>query len=628
LQLSAKLNSDNISSSGNFTGNYGGFNTYPNGYGAPGLSTASTGNLDFTRDLTKTLKLHIEYRFNNSVNDNNSTTRVQQDVTDTIFNTLSESLQHQRSNDQNFHAETEWKPDSLTSVRYNPDMEYIYHDNINSSNSTESNTYVPLLNTTLNSDHGSSNEFQYTHNLSYYRKLNKKGASITISNSLSFHPENTIDFNNQDLLSFVAVLPSDTLRRSAKNTNGDASEVLSAAYHYPITRKLSADVVLVGLHDQNKGDLLTYDEDLKTGLYDILIPDQSSDLIRTLWAENLTPQLTYNFTDNISLKAGVTGQTQQIGNHFNSYTNDLDQNFYYLFPSGEIHVNDFTLSYSESVQQPSINNLQPVTIVYSPLYTFIGNPNLKPTYYHNINFEYRNNKYQQGLLIYVNSHIVLENNTIVNEQSINAEGATVATPINRNGRFTAYLNGYVNKRFKKHGKWLLSADVNYNLSAGHNFFIVNQQNGYQNTQNIILRPQLYLSWNDLISFEPSYTINFATTQYQLVNYPNTSYTMQGAGMAADISLPESFRWRASYNYNYNPLVAPGFERSSNLLNFLVTKRIQKGGKGEIGLICYDILNQNVSASHYVIDNTINDVQNQVLRRYVLLTYTYHFSKFK
>ena len=628
LQLSAKLNSDNISSSGSFSGNYGGFNTYPNGFGAAGLSTASTGNVNFTKDITKTLKLHIEYRFNNSINDNNSTTRKQQDVTDTIFNTLSTNLQHQRSNSQNFHAETEWKPDSLTIIKYYPDMEYDYHDNINSSNSTESNTYLPLLNTTVNSDHGSSNEFQYTHNLSYYRKLTTKGASITISNNLDFHPQNGIDFNNQDLLSFVAALPSDTLRRSAKNSNGDASELLSAAYHYPITKKLSADVVLIGVHDQNKGDLLTYNEDLKTGLYDILIPDQSSDLIRTLWGESLMPQLTYNFTDNIYLKAGLTGQTQQIGNHFNSYTNDLDQNFYYLLPSGEIHVNDFTLSYGESVQQPSINNLQPITIVYSPLYTFIGNPNLKPTYFHNINFEYRKNKYESGLNIYVASHIVLENNTIVNEQSINAEGATVTTPINRNGRFTAYLNGYFNKRFKKHGKWELDITANYNASAGHNFFIVNQQNGYQNTQNIIFKPQLDLTWNDLITFEPSYSINYATTQYQLVNYPNTSYTMQGAGMAVDISLPESFHWRASYDYNYNPLVAPGFERSSNLLNFLLTKRIQKGGKGEIGLICYDILNQNVNSVHYVVANTINDIQNQVLKRYVLLTYTYHFSKFK
>ena len=169
---------------------------------------------------------------------------------------------------------------------------------------------------------------------------------------------------------------------------------------------------------------------------------------------------------------------------------------------------------------------------------------------------------------------------------------------------------------------------NLSVADGHNFFIVNGQNGYQNTQNIIFKPQLELEWNDVVLLEPSYNINYAITKYQLVNYPNTSYTTQGAGIVADVSLPENFRWRASYNYNYNPLVAPGFQRSTNLLDFSVTKRIQKGGKGEIGLIGYDMLNQNVSSRHYVIANSIYDMQNQILKRYVLLTYTYHFSKFK
>ncbi|MDR3695232.1 TonB-dependent receptor [Mucilaginibacter sp.] len=626
MQFSARLGADNLSNTGFFTGNYGGFNTFQFGNG--GLNKTNSGNLDFTKDITKKLKLHIEYRFSNTISDNTTHSRTQQNISDTIFNTLTENIQHRRANEQTLHAETEWKPDSLTIVRYVPDMEYSYNNSTSSTGGIKSNTLFPLLNTDTSSSHGSSSSFQYQHSLSYYRKLNKKGASITIGNSVGIHPENSLDFNTDNLISYVAALASDTLRRSAKNTSNDISAGLNVAYHYPITKKLSGDIVLIGLHDQNKGDLLTYDEDLKTGLYTIFLPNQSSNLIRNLWGESVMPQFTYNFTYNISIKAGVTGLGQQIGNHFNSYTNDLNQNFFYTLPSAEVHIKDFTLSYSESVQQPSINNLQPITIVYSPLYTFIGNPELKPTYFNNINFDYRKYNYQTHLNININSHIVIEKNTIVNEQTISPEGANITTPINRNGRFTAYLNGNFSKQFKKRNKWQLMIVSDLSVTAGHNFFIVNGQNGYQNTQNIIFRPQLSLDWNDVVSLQPSYNINYAITKYQLVNYPNTSFTTQGAGMAADVSLPVNFRWRVSYNYNYNPLVAPGFQRSSNLLDLSVSKRIQKDGKGEIGLICYDMLNQNVSTSHYVVANSINDVQNQVLKRYVLLTYTYHFNKFK
>ena len=156
--------------------------------------------------------------------------------------------------------------------------------------------------------------------------------------------------------------------------------------------------------------------------------------------ESLTPQLTYNFTDNIYLKAGLVAMSQQIGNHFSSSVSDLNQNFFYLFPSAEVHIKSFSAGYSESVQQPSINNLQPITIVYDPLHTFTGNPLLKPTYFHNINFDYRKYDYQSGLNLNFNTRIIIEKNTVVSEQTISAEGATITTPINRNGRFSAYLN--------------------------------------------------------------------------------------------------------------------------------------------------------------------------------------------
>lgn len=626
FQLSGRVGIDNLSNTGNFIGNSGGFSTWT--FPSNGIRKSNVGNLDITKDLSKKLKLHVEYRFSNNTNDDNSTSKVQQNISDTIINTLSENIRHQKTNNQTLNAETEWKPDSVTIIKYNPDIDYNYDNSQNSSRSIKSNNFIPLLNTIVSSDHGRNTSFQYHHNLNYYHKLNKKGASIIIANSIGIQPQNSMSFNANDLISYIVSVPSDTLRRSSKNTNHDISEGLNTIYHYPITKKLSADLILVGVHDRNRGELLTYDEDFRTGLYNIFLPDQSSNLIRNLWGESVTPQLTYNFNDNFYLKAGLNAMSQQIGNHFNSYTNDLNQNFFYLFPSAEIHVKAFSLNYGESVQQPSINNLQPITIVYSPLYTFIGNPKLKPTYLHNIGFDYRKYNYQSGLNFNVNSRVIIETNTIVTEQTINAGGGTVNTPINRNGRFSAYLNGNFGKNFKKRKKWQFYIGTGINASAAHNFFIVNQQNGYQNTQTIQLNQVINIEYNDLVSFEPLYGINYTTSQYRLVTYPNTKFITQNAGMRVDISLPENFRWKIDYTYKYNPLVAPGFQRNTNLLNFSVSKRIQEKGRGEIGLVCYDLLNQNVSLQHSVYGNSITDIQSQVLKRYLLLTYTYHFKKFK
>ena len=70
LQLSAKLGSDNLSNTGFFSGNYGGFTNMNFGYTNTPLSKQTDGNFDFTEDITKKLKLHVEYRFNNRIKDN------------------------------------------------------------------------------------------------------------------------------------------------------------------------------------------------------------------------------------------------------------------------------------------------------------------------------------------------------------------------------------------------------------------------------------------------------------------------------------------------------------------------------------------------------------------------------
>ncbi len=625
LQISARVNTDNLNNTNSFAEGIGGLNGRL--FGSTGLSKATNGNFDLTKDISKKFKLHVEYRFSNRINDNSSDSRVQQNIRDTVFNTLTQNQQHQTTNSQNFHAETEWHPDTLTIIKFVPDIGYDYSANNSQGTGVSSNTWVPLLNTTVNNENGSNNAFSYQHNLSYYRKLNKKGASLTLANSIGVHTGDSRDITYNGLVSYVAALQSDTLRRLAKNSTNDVSGVLNVAYHYPITKKLSLDMVVIALHDQNKGERLTYDEDLKTGLYTLFLQNQSNDLVRSLWGENATPQLTYNFAGDISIRAGITAQTQQIENHFNSYTADLNQNFFYLLPSAQLHVKGFTVSYGEQVVQPSINDLQPITIVYSPLYTFTGNPNLKPSYLHHLNFSYQHFN-MAGINTFLYSNVTIEKNTVVNDETISAGGATTTTPINRNGRFNVDFSANLNRNFKTEGKWQFNIQTAISASAAHNFFIVNGQNGYQNTQSMMINPNVNITWNDLVTFTPSYRLSYIITQYQFVNYPRNNYVSQRTGLLVDISLPENFRWRADYSYNYDPAVAPGFKRSANLLDFSVSKRIQKDGKGEIGLTCFDLLNQNVSQAHRVAANTITDMQNLVMKRYLLVTYTYHFKKFK
>ncbi|MFI5160079.1 MAG: outer membrane beta-barrel protein, partial [Sphingobacteriales bacterium] len=622
FQLSAHAGSDNLSGTRLFLQD---MHMPVGSSGGGGTTEANIANINFNDKIGKNLKLNLEYELNDRISTSQQSSQQQQFIGDTTFNTVSGSNRHNHQHDQGLHIKADWTPDTLTTIKFYPNMNYSYNGSNNNGTSNASTNFVDPLNQNISTDHSTDHSFQYDHTLSYYRRLNKKGASFNISNGLSIHPDRSIDYNFNNLISYSTALPSDTISRSSRNTNTDYSASLSAGYHDPLTKKLSLDVAVIGYHDRNEGDLLTYDEDFKTGLYSIFNAEQSSDLVRYVWQQTLHPDLTYNFSDKVSLKAGFEGQLQQIDNHFSNTIKDLNQHFAYLLPAAELHISSLNLNYSEDIRQPGINQLQPITITYSPLYTFIGNPDLKPTRLHNVGLNFNHFYPESQMFIGIFGRVTVETNTILNEKTVDAEGATITTPINRNGRFTTSLNGFWNKSFKKQGDWGFSLSSNAYFITGHNFFEVNGKDGYQNTTAIIFTQQVSANWKEIIEIKPSYSINSAITKYQLVNYNPSSYTSQTATLSGDLFLPKKFVWSVDYAYKYNPLVEQGFQRSSNILGLSVARHIQEKDKGEFRLTCYDIFNQGVSSYHYASENTINDSQTLLLRRYFLLSYTYRFT---
>jgi hypothetical protein len=626
LQIGVNASSDNLSRTDAFGS---GQQTNPQfNRGASSIMRNDNANISFNNKWGKTLKLNGFYSYNNGIVDNQTTTQRQQFIADTTFKTNSMNKQQNGGSYQAVNFRLEWDPDTINSIKYSPQFSYSNNNTKSTGNSFSSNNFVPLINTNVSNNHGNGNSVNFQHDFRYYRKLNKDGASFSLTNVISIRPNNNNSYSANDLISYIAAIPSDTLRRLSKTTNHDVSGNVSASIHYPFTKKFSADVSFSGLHDRNGGDLFTYDQDFKTGLYTILLTDQSSNLIRDEWQQTANPLLTYKFTDKISFKAGFAAQFQQIGNHFNSYSNDLNQHFSYILPSAELHVDKLTLSYGNDVRQPSISDLQPVTIVYTPLYTFIGNPNLKPTRLHNFMLNYFNYQSQEQTFINAFARATVETNSVLRERTVNADGAEITSPINRNGRFTASINGSAGKTFKKINKWLIRTSTSIGGNFNHNFFEVNQQEGYQNTTSVNLNQEFTANYNDVLDIVSSYQVNYALTKYQQVDFAGTNYTTQAANLAVYVFLPEKYTWGTNYSYKYNPLVAQGFQRNSNILSLSLARKIQDKDKGEIRISCYDLLNQAVSAYHYASENTITDTQNQVLKRYFLLSYSYRFNDIK
>jgi len=598
------------------------------GFGpSSGITQNSNAGVNINDNFGKTLKLNLVYNYASSNYKNQQVANTVQFLSDTTLTRNSTYQSRSTNNNQSINADVEWNPNDTTKLRYTPQFSFGTNNSTNTSQGISYNNFTPLLSKSNNNDNSNGNNTTYSHSLYFYHSFAKKGESISITNNVQIIPNTSSNISADDLLSYTAALNSDTLNRLANNKNITNAIDLSADYNYPLSKKIVAGIAVDGKHNNTGAELFTYDQDLKTGLYDIFLPSQSSNLTRNEWLEDAHPQLIY-MDKGININIGFIAQTQQINNQFNSAAPDLDQHFSYLFPALSINIKSFGFSYTEDVRQPSINQLQPITLVYSPLYSTTGNPDLKPTRVRTFGINYNTYSDQSGLSIGLFGRVAFESNSITQETTVSAGGAQTSMPVNKNGRFTTFLSGSASKDFKKAGKWKIRETTTINGSAGRNFFEVNQQQGYQDTYALPLTQTVVFNYDDVIDFEPSYYIKPAITHYELVKYPSVSYVQQTISLPIDVQWPKRINWSINYTHMYNPLVAQGFQRQSNLLSLSIARAFMQKDKGEIRLTCYDLLNQSVSSYHYASANTINDIQNEALRRYFLFTYSYRFSKTK
>ncbi len=272
------------------------------------------------------------------------------------------------------------------------------------------NNFVPLLSKTTDAGNSDGHTVEYDHNLNYYHSFLKKGESVSVTSTISVNPSHTANVSDDRLLSFTPGLTSDTLARIANSHNTNFSTNLSADYNYPLSKTLTAGINIASQYSNSGSDLFTYQLDPRTGVYDLFLPSQSSDLTRGAWQQDIHPQLIYR-KNSININIGFVAESQQIDNRFNQAITDLNQHFNYFFSNISLGLGKINFGYTETVSQPSINDLLPTTIVYDQLNSFEGNPDLHPTRLRNFTVLY-NQFNPQGIFIFLSARVTMESNSI------------------------------------------------------------------------------------------------------------------------------------------------------------------------------------------------------------------------
>lgn len=287
------------------------------------------------------------------------------------------------------------------------------------------------------------------------------------------------------------------------------------------------------------------------------------------------------------------------------------------------------INYRGRSSQPSMSQLQPVADMSDPLNIVQGNPNLAPSFTHNINANFRdfNMEAQRSIMVALGGSAT--QNSIVSRTSFDpTTGGKYTTYENVNGVWR--INGFTMVSFPfKNKLWTFNNHFggNYNQDVGFN-------NGKRNTAR-----NLNIFESPGIAFRPDYLELEVRPTYNL-QYTDNSL-QQGANIGANKVVHGfggrfSGTWNAPFglilNTDLNYTATRGYSDGYNTNEWMWNASISYTALPQKNLIFtlegHDLLQQRKNVQRSVTANYIQDGLYNSLTRYVMLTVSYKINTLK
>jgi hypothetical protein len=463
-------------------------------------------------------------------------------------------------------------------------------------------------------------------NLHYQKKFKKKGRSILSNIAFAYvDQKNTYDnYSNTNLYNNNGILTQiDTLNQNQRSTSGKQVYGAQVSYVEPIgndnflTFKFMAGF---SSEDNNRKafDLFEESETSNDSLTDFYQKYYNFQEFRTQFKREV---------DKISFRVAAGITRSALEGILSSSSIVLRQEYYY--PIGNLRFKykitknkSVSISYRSRISEPRLDQLQPMVNNQNPLSLSLGNPNLIPTYNHNVWLGYNLWDQLTFTSVYVNGYFNITQNPIINSRMIDENFRTIYQPINGDLSFSggAYL-GY-NGEIKKLIKISLRGGASINQSP----VLLNGIASTQLTHNY----NVYLSIGNKkkkvfdLSASASVTVGnsiFSNNSSLNVTYVNHSYTAKARVIIAK-------KWTISTDFNCQFYTNVGYEEAITIpiWSAKVSRTFFKGDQLKIELVAKNLLNEAFQFNRYTWGDSVSERQTNMLGRYFMVVVAYKINK--
>ncbi len=645
MRLSVLASSNNINSSGfsfdevfdmmgrnarsiNFNSN-GSFGINGVSYGSSGgITKSETAGFNYTNEWKNDIELNGDYFFGR--NDTESRTKIEREniLPDSRYfvNSLSESNLENDSHRANVRFEVEF--DTLTRLSINPRFNANLGTSIRSREEETLDSNKELQNSTATSEKEDLESVNFSNNVDFIRRFGSRGSYL----QLEFNHSHDQQKNDNYYTSESLFVTDSGENREFQDQYIDEDRTENTIETEIAKRSVLADKLFLDV----KYELATSNSTNTRNVYDAdngAFTDLNEALSNSFEVHSYihTPNAGINYEGEkwrVESEIGLLSTTLKTDNFMEDVSFNNTYNNVYVDASVRFNPErskGIYFGYSTSADVPSIRQLQPVEDRTNPLNVVVGNPELEPAFNQRFRFNYRNFDFatRSGIFSYFNLNFI--DNRVAAVSQVNENFVRRTTYTNVDGVINANLGATYSKSSKKDARefrYRLSFNGSYNRNVG----FINAVK--YNSDQFSLSPGVQFTYaiEDVFELSPGYSFNYNDISYDINRDRDQSYANQTLSLEATSYWPKNVVFGHDISFNKYGNVSPGFDDTAFLWNVSLGYQFLKD-KATLKVKVYDLLDQNVDTRRIVGDDYIQDVNNLILQRYAMLSFTYKISSF-
>lgn len=583
-----------------------------------GLVRTGAGGLNFNWHKNKNFNFRSSYFYNGVKNDLLQQS-FRQNLSTLPFNTDDNLDKATVNHAHSFSFNSDIKPDSMQQFTIRARVGFGDGNSYNLDTLINSTPMGMLQSRSNTGTNATADNLSLSGSGTYMLRLGNKGRNLSVNGTASKN-NNDSDQKLQALTEYFITGDEqllDQLQVTNSKTTGFGGQF---SYTEPLGKRKFLELNYNYNHSEDN-----YDHQVSDIIESLPVNNPSLSNNYTSLLEYHKPGVTFRYSGDIhNVNIGLQYQASVLTGHLNQNESEIKKTYNYFLPRiiwrDDIgNGKNLRVIYTTRINQPSIEQLSPVTDNSDPLRLYVGNPDLNAEYLHNVSVNFHMFSQFSSTSFFVSAGTALTKNKIITSRTVDQNFIETSKPIN----------------IDHESKYNFYSSFGRPLKLIHSRFTINANGTLTKTQNLINNDLTDLNrWSrtagltisnmnsEVLEYNFGGEWTFTDSYYKISDALNQNTVLHNYFVDATLTLWKKWKVQGSYDYNLYTSSAFAQNQSLPLMKASISRFILPLDRGQIKLSVFDVLDENRGLSRTSDINYLEEIRTNSVGRYVMLSFVY------